>query len=357
MVNLRRRVVAPRDSASLTALGFALLALAACSSEASGRPPTNTPPETVDSSVDETSTGSFITGGGVDVPASTVDRPSVDVRVVADATTDARVDATIDVIRDVTVDVVRDVTVDFARDVTVDVARDVTIDAGLVEVCGNGLDDDGDGAVDEDCPVTQCSTTVDPRTQVWFVNGSAPPALTGAAARLGITVHNGDPSFESLAPTAIAVVTISSPYGESWNTALRTWVESGGALMTLMIGFGIDSPEECDGSNAILARYGVSYDCVASAPWGPVDEFFPHPITEGLTPAQTPFVNGRGVLARPGVAAAPLARVGDQIVGYATSVGCGRVVVWGDEHVGMPSYGTVPQPFWERSLAWLAAPR
>ncbi len=351
MESSRRSLVARHRGASLSALAVSVFALAACSSEASGRPPINVANTDVDATIDAGSSGSVIAGGDLDVPSSSTDRPLTDVRV------DAPRDVTADVVRDVTIDVARDVISDVARDATVDVTRDVTVDTGPVEVCGNSTDDDGDGAIDEDCPVTQCSMTVDPRTQVWFVNGTAPPALTSAAAGLGIAVHSGGAPLASLPPTAIVVVTISSPRDEAWNTALRTWVEGGGALMTLMIGFGDGSPEECDGSNAILARYGVSYDCVSTAPWGPVDEFFPHPITEGLTAAQVPFVNGRGVIALPGVAAAPLARIGDQIVGYATSVGCGRVIVWGDEHVGSSSYGATPRPFWERSLSWLASPR
>ena len=39
----------------------------------------------------------------------------------------------------------------------------------------------------------------------------------------------------------------------------------------------------------------------------------------------------------------------------AAEVGCGRVVVWGDEHVLFESYWPAQRRFWAQAVAWLAA--
>jgi hypothetical protein len=140
---------------------------------------------------------------------------------------------------------------------------------------------------------------------------------------------------------------------EGRGAALRAWVDGGGGLMTLIIGSGSTGSDECDAPNALLDRMGLRYTCTAPVPYGPLTELLPHPITEGLVLADTPFVNGRGVAARPGVASEPVARIGPAVVGRTTTSGCGRVFAWGDEHVSFASYGAATRPFWERSLRWL----
>lgn len=345
--------------------------VAACADTAgSGRPPTNHAPEAVDAGADEVTLGSPIAvgGGGVDASLPSPDRPSVDVTVVfADAARDAGVDAprdvTADAPRDVTVDAPRDVTVDRPRDATVDATADGFVDASedapppLVEICGNGLDDDLNGHIDEDCPSTQCPSPPAARTRVWFVGLAPHAALRTALASRGLTVESGSVSASALPSASVLVLTIASAFPDAWNDALHDWVERGGAVMTLVIGSGEVGPYECDGPNALISCFGLTYTCTAPVPWGPITRLIPHPITDGLPDDGTPFVNGRGVAARPGVANDPLAEIDGQVVARATSPGCGRVIVWGDEHVSFASYWPHTQRFWEQSIDWLTGAR
>ena len=236
-----------------------------------------------------------------------------------------------------------------------DVSAPDVADAGPPEVCGNGLDDNLDGRVDEDCPSTRCPVPAAPRTTVVLDRWNAPPSLVAAISALGMRLESRGVNPANLPTTAVVVTYMNTAYAPQTADALRAWVESGGALMTVIVGVG--DPEECDPSNVLLARFGLRYDCTTTPPWGPVTEFLPHPITAGLTPENSPFVNGRAVSARPGVINDPVARIGTEVAARASTPGCGRVLAWGDEHVLLASYGLVPQRFWERTLAWLAGAR
>lgn len=90
--------------------------------------------------------------------------------------------------------------------------------------------------------------------------------------------------------------------------ALTEWVKAGGALMMTIVGTGAPNAE-CDAANAALAGLGVGYDCTVAAPWGPVALPSPHPILQGLTVENVPFVNGRWVTAAPGTPSGVVARV------------------------------------------------
>ena len=352
----------------MTALARPLLAIAALSGCAdaatAARPPTNHPSDPVDAATDATTGGSLIAVGGGDLDASpTPDRlPPVDVRVVPsdvarDVIVDVPRDVSADVARDAVSDVPRDVGADVRVDASVDVTRDVTDDARPAEICGNGVDDNGDGRIDEDCPSTQCPVPQEPRTHVWFEGRPAPPSLLPVLAARGLTVETGAVSGAALPSASVLVLTIYGAHPDAWNERVRAWVNAGGALMTLIVGVGDSAPEECDGPNALIAPFGVSYSCEPPAPWGPVTAFFPHPITDGLTPEDVPFENGRAVAARPGVVNAPIAQIDGRVVARATTPGCGRVLVWGDEHVSFEMYWPHTQRFWEQSIAWLTAAR
>ena len=43
-------------------------------------------------------------------------------------------------------------------------------------------------------------------------------------------------------------------------------------------------------------------------------------------------------------------------VGRAAEIGCGRLFVWGDEHVSYQQYWQDQQPFWDNAMGWLAQP-
>lgn len=316
------------------ALLLALACLGCAESASSTRPPTNAAPAP-DARVEEAAPeagGSLIAGNDPDASAAPDARPTVDA----------------------TADVPRDAAPDLTRDATNDAAADVPRDLGPEEVCGNGRDDDLDGQVDEDCPATGCPVPPAPRTRVRWVGGTAPPSATQAAEALGLAITAGPVGPDALPGSSVIVFAYGAPAGEAWRDALRAWVEGGGAVMTLVIGSGEADSPECDAPNALLRRFGVAYSCASPVPWGPVTAFLPHPVTEGLTVDDVPYVNGRGVTERPGVATAPLAQIDGQVVARAATPGCGRVIAWGDEHVGIASYGDRPRRFWARSFAWLA---
>jgi hypothetical protein len=76
--------------------------------------------------------------------------------------------------------------------------------------------------------------------------------------------------------------------------AYRAWIEKGGALMALVVGSG--EPHECHLTAPLLDEVGLSYHCWSPAPWGPVVKLDAFPAVDGLTPSQTPFENGRFVV-------------------------------------------------------------
>ncbi|MFO0606954.1 MAG: hypothetical protein U0324_27530 [Polyangiales bacterium] len=321
---------------------LALTCLGCAEAATSARPPTNVPP-VPDARVEDAGPeagGSLIAGGDPDASAAPDARLSVDVTVTRPDVAPP--------------DAPRDAAADLPRDVAPDLAPDVPRDVGPEEVCGNGRDDNLDGQVDEDCPATSCPLPPQPRTRVRWVGGTPPPSVAQAAAALGLTVTAGAVSADALPDASVIVFAYGAPADESWRDALRAWVEGGGAVMTLVIGSGEPDSPECDPPNALLRRFGLAYSCASPVPWGPITAFFPHPLTDGLTVDDVPYVNGRGVTERPGVATAPLAEIDGQVVARAATPGCGRVVVWGDEHVGIASYGDRPLRFWRQSLAWLA---
>lgn len=247
--------------------------------------------------------------------------------------------------------------VDAAR---VDASGSVRVyyDSGVpLEACGDGVDNDRDGRVDEDCPATMCTAAPRTRTVARVVSVDRAPSLWSAlmAQRLTVltTLPDTDAEYDE---TAIMVLDAETLAGDATRAAqIRRWVDAGGALFTVIIGLGAAAPTECDPPNTVLTPFGVTYSCDAPAPYGPAGAASSHPITAGLTVAEMPFVNGRWVDARPGIATSVIATVHGVSVARAFTSGCGRVVVWGDEHVGFSSYGASTQTFWNRAVSWLLA--
>lgn len=319
-------------------VGACLAAMVGCADSASARA------QVIDSNprpgVDAGGGGSLVAVGGDG--ATTIDRPSVE--VVRDA-------VVIDQPR-VGVDVQRP---DAA--VTDVVARDATrVDAGPAEACGNGRDDDGDGLVDEDCPATTCAAPAQGRTVAWFSGVSPPTGMVDLLREHGLTIRNQAFTADVL-PRLSTTALLVLGHGVSGDTAdaVRAWVDGGGALVTLIVGVGSSAPEECDAPTVLVSRFGLSYGCDDPVPWGPVSRLSAHPITAGLTVAATPYVNGRWVDARPGVGDTPLAWVDERVVARATSSGCGRVLVWGDEHISFTTYWATTRMLWDQALTWLLA--
>lgn len=215
------------------------------------------------------------------------------------------------------------------------------------EQCGNGMDDNCDGVVDEGCspPPDPCAVgraaeigcgrafiwgdehvifdTYWPAQRPFWVNavawlrapGSCGPARTtirffgqNPPSQLvadlqaeGVNVGppgNGIPTASDLAASDTMFVVemgyVSPTPADGAN--LAAFVQGGGALMTTVVGLGSADPQECADANPALTPLGMEYSCFNPAPWGPIASFGSHPIATGLVPLNAPFENGRFVV-------------------------------------------------------------
>jgi hypothetical protein len=211
----------------------------------------------------------------------------------------------------------------------------VTGGAVVPEVCNNGIDEDGDDFIDEDCVPDRaigravvlgqgrlfvwgdehakyeqygaapaafwrgvfrwlsCEGCPGPRrTRIGDLNAQLNPLMRAEARALGLTVVDvAGPSAD--VDALLVVANNASP-----DPTLRPWVDAGGALMIMAVGLG---PGECESSlDPFTAGFPLSFDCTDPNPWGPVGRFLPHPISFGLPSSASPFVNGRFVAEVPG---------------------------------------------------------
>ncbi len=204
-------------------------------------------------------------------------------------------------------------------------------DLPVPEVCRNGADEDCDDRIDEDCETGRvvgravpygagrivvwgdehvtfdsygdavrpfwsrmlawlaCSDCATPGTRV-RTDRPLPAAVVGDAAAAGLTVEAGFGGRFDASTDVLVLVGATSVDP----TALADWVWAGGGLMVMSVGFG--DRLECDGVNTPLFELPLRFDCTDPNPWGPVSDLYPHPTTTGLSPDNTPFVNGRWVV-------------------------------------------------------------
>ena len=147
-------------------------------------------------------------------------------------------------------------------------------------------------------------------TTVRFSGGAVPAELVTALKAEGLDVTtNGALPAASDPPSVLAIELQGSGFLPAQGAALLSWVKAGGAVMVMTIGFGTN--DECTNENPLLAPLGLAFSCVTPAPWGPVTRLEAHTITQGLTTADTPFVNGRWVLETGAYATTVIADVGD----------------------------------------------
>jgi len=215
----------------------------------------------------------------------------------------------------------------------------ITGGANVPEICDNGVDEDNDGFIDEDCvpgrPIGRavvfgqgrlfvwgdehvkmesygarpapfwrgvfgwltCEGCPGPRrTRIGDLNADLNPLMRAEASALGLTVTPvGGTDAASLARVdALLVVANAVPS----SPALLQWLQQGGALMVMAIGIGSD---ECTNFlDPFTTGLPLFFDCTDPNPWGPVGVFKPHPISFGLQPSAAPFVNGHFVAEAPG---------------------------------------------------------
>ncbi|HVH40994.1 MAG TPA: hypothetical protein VM925_01585 [Labilithrix sp.] len=161
----------------------------------------------------------------------------------------------------------------------------------------------------------------------------------------------------ALAPFDVVIIDhLMHDYSSDEAAAFQTWLSAGKGAVS-MSGY-LNAPEVDFRANALLAPLGVAY---AGARFdGPITQFVPHPITQGLT--SITFLGGYAVEPIDDVTSTrtAIASEGDRNVGYTVELGQGRAFVWGDEWIQHDSeWATLVeiQQLWLQIFAWLAPNR
>ncbi|MDC0718563.1 hypothetical protein [Nannocystis bainbridge] len=144
-------------------------------------------------------------------------------------------------------------------------------------------------------------------------------------------------------------------YSAEEAATIRTWVEGGGGLMS-MTGH-TNNNTVVDRPNSIIAPMGLAYNQSKGFFGGPVTQWTPHPITEGITSVS--FYGGLYVdIVEDGVA---LNEVIGTLPQGPVAVGQtrldGKLFIFGDEWIEFDSeWQQIPQikQFWVNILAWLS---
>ncbi len=136
--------------------------------------------------------------------------------------------------------------------------------------------------------------------------------------------------------------------------AVRTWVEAGAGLMT-MTGH-VNNQVTIDRSNSFITPLGLKYNGSKGFFDGPVTQFAPHPITQGLT--SLTFLGGLYIDVTPDMIGTntTIMTLQQGPVGVVQERVKGRVFVFGDEWVEFDSqWQNMPEikQFWVQTLAYL----
>lgn len=160
---------------------------------------------------------------------------------------------------------------------------------------------------------------------------------------------------ESLAEYDIVILDwLQRTYQPEEAEAVRLWVEAGAGLMT-MTGH-TNNQVTIDRSNSFIAPLGLKYNGSKGFFNGPITQFAPHPITEGLT--SITFLGGLYIDVTPDDVGTntTIMTLPQGPVGVAQERLEGRVFVFGDEWVEFDSeWQNQPQikQFWVQTLAYL----
>jgi hypothetical protein len=228
----------------------------------------------------------------------------------------------------------------------------------VTEICGDGLDNNCNGTVDEGCPV--CRTT---RTRVRIDDFLVPTtpqnqaetdratAIRAAFTSRGATVTT---SF-SLGSSALANLDVIVFNGirvflaGNTGTDLQNWLQTGGTAFIYMSNI----ETSCNRvNNEVLNTITPSFDC-STTRFGTANSFGTHPLTTSLTSALTPYLDGVGI----GSGGTTLASISAVPVYKVYNVGCGRVVLFGDsDQWNRPTDLTGTNRFWSNLAAFLLNP-
>jgi hypothetical protein len=231
------------------------------------------------------------------------------------------------------------------------------------EICGNGLDDNCNGAVDEGCePACDRSRLrVGVATDPVYVTRSTAEALatqlTAGGREVSFLSNLADRdviegNYDLLIASRFSVANIGTP------AALQTWIEAGNALLVLGTGFSSD----CSPSMQTLLRgFDIAFACDRLAQ-SPVTLLI-HPSVNGMPAPGGAFSSGNYVHAIGGRARNVLTANGgtasanaQRNAGVAAEVGCGKVFVWGSAEPGREGSWIPAQGFWTTTTNWLLAP-
>lgn len=285
---------------------------------------------------------------------------------------------------------------------------------GDVEHCYDGLDNDCDGTVDEGCScapgsTARClpggSTPVSARCSWGEMTcqgsgefGSWGPCAGGGEHDGGTSLYgcrrigimgapgaNASSNFQAWLETQGAIATrfhasadapelqraeletfdlvivdwLQRIYLPEESTTLSEWVREGGALMVMT---GHDSGTTADRHVSLLSNLGPNFDRIDEPLNGPAT-LLPHPTTmtadgTGTLPAVT-FNGGlrTTVPAELESTIAPMAAIGEVVVGVAGPLGDGRLLLFGDEWIEFDSeWSTMPPivQLWLNTVTWLS---
>ncbi len=230
------------------------------------------------------------------------------------------------------------------------------------EALCNGIDDDGNGIVDDvdkgkdgicDCLKIATLGVAGPWGQ-----GDVFASWLTARSDFGATDLAGQTLTSALLQDFQVIVAqnlsvIGRSYAPVEADALEEWVRAGGGLMTL-IGYG--APSELMNANFLLQRFGHSYGSQQILPklggsTVPITGWIPHPVSTGVSRVGV----DNGYAAQGGTAIA--GEQGHTLLAVSEPTS-GRVAVWGDEWItynsewsGHPDYQV--ELFWVNVIKWL----
>lgn len=144
--------------------------------------------------------------------------------------------------------------------------------------------------------------------------------------------------------------------GSALNTSLsapllRTFVDQGGAFFL----YGTGAPSaDCALLNPSLGQIGVRFSCSTRVTGG-ATQTASHPAVQGLDASEIPFSAATAVEESQAGAGTPLASSGDNRLGLAVEIGCGRGVLWADGELLRDGAWDVAEPVWSLLIAWLSS--